>query len=432
MTVQDAKLAEPLALLGGPKTVTAEPGDMFTWPIVTDEDEQAVLDVLRRGAMSGTDVTRKFEAEFVEWQGTAFALAHCNGTAALQAAMWAVGVRRGDEVICPSMTYWASGLPALTLGATLVWADIERETLCLDPADLEKRITDKTKAIVVVHYAGYPADVDVVMAIAKPRGIKVIEDVSHAHGAIVNGRKAGAVGHVGAMSMMAGKSLVAGEGGMLVTDDRLIYERAITWGHYGRTGRFNNDLTLDETKRFAGLPTGGVKHRINQIASAMGRVQLRHYDERNAEIVKAMDYFWDQVGDVAGVSSHRPPAGGDSRKGGYYFARGLYDASALGGLPLAKFCEALEAEGFPTSTGANAPLHLHPLVNEADIYGDGKPTVLANANRDVRAPAGSLPVSEAVHEIAFAVPWFKHCRYEVIDEYVTAIKKVVAHAAELR
>ena len=116
MSTAETKAGEKLALFGGPKAVARDPGDMFTWPIVTEDDERAVLEVLRAGKMSGMDVTRKFEAEFAAWQGLPFALAHVNGTAALQAAMWAVGVRRGDELICPSMTYWASGLPALSLG----------------------------------------------------------------------------------------------------------------------------------------------------------------------------------------------------------------------------------------------------------------------------------------------------------------------------
>jgi len=431
MSTTTRAASDRLALRGGPKAVRRDPGDMFTWPIVTQEDERAVLEVLRAGKMSDLDVTRQFEAEFARWQGLPYALAHCNGTAALQAAMYAVGVRGGDEVICPSMTYWASGLPALTLKATVVWADIQRHSLCLDPADVEKRITRRTKAIVVVHYAGYPADVDEIMAVAEPHGVQVIEDVSHAHGGLCKGRKLGTIGHVAAMSMMSGKSFAIGEGGMLATADRHIYERAVAWGHYERHSPQAGDLTDPELIRLAGLPLGGVKHRINQLASAMGRVQLKYYDRRNAEILKAMNYFWDSLEGTPGVRAHRPPRGSDSEMGGWYHARGLYVAEQLDGLPLARFCEALRAEGFPTAPGANFPLHLHPLVNEADIYGDGKPTILAQADRDVRAPAGSLPVAEAIAEFCFGVPWFKHYRPEVIDEYVLAVKKVAAHADEL-
>src|SRR5438132_7502173 len=112
---------KPLAILGGPKSVQADPGDLFKWPIITPEDESAALDVLRRGAMSGWDITMKFEEEFAAWQGTGFALGFNNGTAALHAAMFGLRVGVGDEVICPSMTYWASALPCLSLGATPVF-----------------------------------------------------------------------------------------------------------------------------------------------------------------------------------------------------------------------------------------------------------------------------------------------------------------------
>ncbi len=427
MSATPTKVAQKLALHGGPKAVTRDPGDSFRWPIVTDEDEQAVLEVLRAGAMSGTDVTRQFEAEFAHWLGVPFALACCNGTAALQAAMWAVGVRRGDEVICPAMTYWASALPALTLGAAVVWADIRPETLCLDPASAAERVGERTKAIVVVHYAGYPAEMDAILALARPRGIRVIEDVSHAHGGIYKGRKLGTIGDVAAMSCMSGKSLAIGEGGMLATSEREVYERAILWGHYERHG----ELTIPELKAVAGLPFGAVKQRLNQTASAMGRVQLRHYDARNAEILRAMHYFWDAVEPTPGVRAHRPPRDSGSEMGGWYHAHGLYVAEELGGLPLGRFCEALRAEGFHAAAGANFPLHTHPL-NEQDIYGDGRATTAANATRDLRAPRGSLPVSESISEISFTIPWFKRHRPEIIDEYAAAVKKVAAHADELR
>ncbi len=104
-----------LAIKGGPKSVTKDPGDMFTWPIITQEDEDAVLEVLRRGAMSGTDVTMEFEKDYAEWHGVEYALGVSSGTAALQSAMWACGVGVGDEIIGPSLTYWATNLPAFSL-----------------------------------------------------------------------------------------------------------------------------------------------------------------------------------------------------------------------------------------------------------------------------------------------------------------------------
>ena len=130
-------MSSTLALLGGPKAVTKEWQESVRWPIVTEEDEAAVLEVLRSGDMSGTSVTEEYEREFGEYFGLPYCLAHCNGTAALQSAMFACGVGSGDEIICPGMTYWASAMPCFSLGATVVFADIDRDTLNIDPNDIE-------------------------------------------------------------------------------------------------------------------------------------------------------------------------------------------------------------------------------------------------------------------------------------------------------
>ena len=209
-----------LALLGGPKAVTETNTELFNWPIITKEDEEAVLEVLRRGAMSYMDVTKQFEQEFAEWSGKSFALGFHNGTAAIQAAMFGCKVGVGDEVICPSLTYWASCLPVFSLGATVVFAEVEEDSLCLDRKDIESRITERTKAIIPVHYCGHPADMDPIMDIAAKHGLKVIEDVSHAQGGLYKGKMVGTLGDVGAMSLMSGKSFATGEAGIFVTDNR--------------------------------------------------------------------------------------------------------------------------------------------------------------------------------------------------------------------
>lgn len=417
-----------LALFGGPKAVTKDPADIFTWPIITDEDEQAVLDVLRRGGMSGSDVTMQFEKEYAEWQGSKYALGMCNGTAALHSAMFGCKVGVGDEIICPSVTYWASALPAFSLGATVVFCESDPVSLCIDPNDIEHRITERTKAIVVVHYLGHPCDMDPIMEIARKHNIKVIEDVSHAQGALYKGRLVGAIGDVGAMSCMSGKSLAIGEAGILVTNDQEIYERAAVFGLYER---FNDSIETPDLRPFKGLPMGGYKYRMHQLSSAVGRVQLKYYDERVEEIQKGMNYFWDLLEGVPGVKSHRPAKDSNSTMGGWYAAHGRYAPEELDGLSVTRFCQAVSAEGCGISPGCNSALHLHPLLNHADIYGHGKPTRIANSNRDVRQPEGSLPVSEGIGKLVYSIPWFKHCRPDVIEEYANAFKKVSANYREL-
>ncbi|MFP3904881.1 MAG: DegT/DnrJ/EryC1/StrS family aminotransferase [Armatimonadota bacterium] len=428
-----------LAINGGSQAAGSPPGDIFDWPVITDDDRQAVLDVLDRGAMSATDVTVQFEQEFADWHGVQYALACSSGTAALQSAMWAVGLKRGDELIAPSYTYWASALPALSLKATVVFADIEADTLCIDPADIEHRITDRTRAIMVTHMRGYPAPIERVMKIADRHGLKVIEDFSQAHGSRRNGQLVGTFGDVGACSLMSGKSLPAGEGGMLITDSRKIWERAIAWGHYGRTtgARQTPDgeddyITDQELRRLVGVPLGGYKYRMHQMSSAVGRVQLQHYETRMTQIDRAMSLFWDLLDDVPGITAHRPPADCKHSMGGWFGARGIYDPESLGGVSVDDFCRAVRAEGASAAVPHRRPLlHLHPVFNDADIYGDGTATRLAHIDKDVRQPAGSLPVTERMYDRVMGVPWFKHFDKAIIREYAGAYRKVAEHADEI-
>ncbi len=418
-----------LALLGGSPNVQGDAGAMFTWPIVTQEEEEAVLDVLRRGAMSGFEITEKFEQEYAAWQGNKYALGHSSGTASLQAAMFGCKVGVGDEIIAPSVTYWATLLPCYSLGATVDFADIDPTTLCIDPNDIEHRINERTKAIIVVHYCAHPCDMDAIMDIAQRHNVKVIEDVSHAHGGLYKGKKLGTFGAVSGISLMSGKSLVAGEAGMLTTDDLEIYERAVAWGFYRK---FDETIQTDYLKPYAHLPLGGNKYRMHQMSAAVGRVQLKYYDERIAEIQKAMHYFWDLLEGVPGLRAHRTPKDSGSTMAGWYAARGLYKSEELGGLSITRFTEAVRAEGVKTChPGINPPLHLHPLFNTADIYGHGKPTRIANSARDLRQPPGSLPNSEKIGEITFGIPWFKHYRPDLIEEYADAFKKVAANYEQL-
>ncbi len=421
-----------LALFGGSKTVAGSHEEYFRWPIVTAEMEEAVLDVLRRGAASGLEITQAFEEEYAAWIGRSYGLAHNNGTAALHAGMFGLGIGSGDEIICPSMTYWASCAPVLSLGGTVRFADIDPQSLCIDPADIERHITKRTKAIVVVHYAGMPADMDPIMAIARKHGLRVIEDCSHSHGSRYKGKLTGTFGDIAAFSLMSAKSFSVGEGGMLLTDDRRVFERAIAFGHYAR---HSAELTLPELVSGGGIPWGGYKYRITQFSSAIGRVQLKLYPERMAEIDRAMNAFWDLLEGTPGLRPHRPSPESGSTKGGWYFPLGHYDSDALGGLSVSRFCEAVRAEGVEICTpGCNLALHLHPLFNSIDVYGAGRPTARPIPSQEAvprEAPA-SLPVSEGIQSMVYKVPWFKRHNDELIEQYADAYRKVAARASELR
>ena len=425
-----------LAIYGGPQTVISDPEDIFDWPIITDEDESAVLDILKTKRMSGIDVTIEFEREFADFHSITYALATNNGTAALHSAMFGCGIGVADEVICQSNTLWASVLPVLNLGGTVVFADIDKKTLTLDPIDVERKISEKTKAIIVVHYFGHPTDMDSIMDIAKKHDVKVIEDVSHAHGGLYKGELLGTIGDVGAMSVMSEKGLAIGEGGFLITRDKNIYERAVAFGHYERTGGWgdrslNISITDPELRRFTGTPLGGFKYRMHQMSSAVGRVQLKHYPERMKEIQRAMNYFWDLLEGVPGIRPHRTKVDSDSTMGGWYMPHGIYYPEEIGSISVEKYCEAVRSEGAYTTSGMNELLHLKPIFNDADIYGHGKPTRIANSTKDVRQKLGSLPIAERMANRVFSVPWFKHYRPDVIKEYADAFAKVSKFVSQI-
>ncbi len=420
-------MKEKLALLGGPKAIKSDVKDIFTWPIVNKEMEDRVLEVLRAGKMSELEVTKEFEEGFAKWHGMKYGLGHNNGTSALHSAFFGVGIGKGDEIICPAITYWASYLPVLSLGGTVVFADIEPDTLNIDPDDIEKRITKKTKAIVVVHYCARPANMTKIMKIAKKHNLKVVEDVSHAHGALYKGRLVGTFGDVSAYSCMSGKSFATGEAGMMLTNSREIYERAIVFGHYER----HDDLTIPELKAASGMPWGGYKYRMHQLSAAVGIVQLKKYKKEMAEIDKAMNYYWDLLEGLPGIKSLRVPKGSGSTMGGWYVPLALYLKEQLGGLSITRFTEAVTAEGFSMSPGCNKGGFNHPFLNTVDVYKDGKPTRIANSDWDVRTNKGPLPVAEGIQSKVFHVPYFKKYYPKIIKEHADAVKKVVENYKEL-
>ena len=418
-----------LALLGGSKTIAEENEELFKWPIITEEHEKAVLQVMREENISGINITKEFETKYANSLGRKYALTSPNGTTSIKEAMYALGVGVGDEVIAPSSTYWATVLQSYNLGATPVFADIDPNTLCIDANDIEHRITENTKLIVVTHLSGMPVDMDAVMAIARKHNIKVLEDCSHAHGALYKGKEVGTLGDASAFSLMSVKSLAIGEGGIFFTDDQEVYERGILYGHYLR----HDEIKLEHIKKYTGMPCGAHKNRLSQLHAAIGLVQLKNYPGQMAEIDKAMNYFCDQLESTKGIRPIRPEKGSGSTKGGWYYPLFKYVPEELGGLSLTRFTRAINAEGSFTSPGLIAPMHKHPLLTEMDVYGHGKPTRIANYKGDNPEALlnQSLPVSESINPFAFEVPWFKKFWKEEIDMHVVAFKKVIENYESL-
>jgi dTDP-4-amino-4,6-dideoxygalactose transaminase len=219
------------------------------------------------------------------------------------------------------------------------------------------------------------------------------------------------------------KSFAAGELGILVTNDRKIYERALAFGHYERNNE-KNIIECDELKQYYNVAIGGIKGRANQVCTALARVQLKYYDERCREIRKAMNYFWDLLEGVKGLHAIRVDESTGSNMGGWYCPHGLYRPEELGGLSSKRFALAMRAEGVDACfEGGNYCLHTHALFHNFDRFASGAPTRVAFSDRDARIDDEKCRPSEAIQCVQ--VPWFKHYEPEWIEAYANAFKKVI-------
>ena len=252
------------------------------------EEEEAVLRVVRSRWLSMGEETQSFEKEFAEFTGAKHALAVTNATAALHMACMAVNLGPGDEVIVPSLTFVATANAVRYTGATPVFADVESEDwLTISPASIEKCITEKTRAILIVHYAGYPCDMSAIQAIAKKHNLAILEDSAHTIGSYLDGRHLGTFGEVGCFSFFSNKNMTTGEGGMVTTNDDAIAEKLRVLRSHGMTS-----LTWDRHKGHAwsyDVVDLGYNYRIDELRSAVGRAQLkkiRRFNQRRAELTR--------------------------------------------------------------------------------------------------------------------------------------------------
>ena len=245
------------------------------------EEEQAVLDVLRRRWLTMGAVTQEFEKEFAGFSGAKHAFAVCNGTDALHLAALALGIGPGDEVIVPALTFVATANAVLYTGAEVRFADVSGvEDLNISPEEIEKQVTGRTKAIFLVHYGGYPCRMPEILEIARRRGLAVVEDAAHAPGASLDGRTLGTWGDIGCFSFFSNKNLATGEGGMLVTNRDDLAEKVRKLRSHGMT-----TLTWDRHRGHAytyDVVALGHNYRIDEIHSALGLVQLHKLVANNS------------------------------------------------------------------------------------------------------------------------------------------------------
>jgi perosamine synthetase len=412
---------DKLAILGGTRAVTEDQTGINDWPLYGDEEVKEVTRVLLLpGGYTCYDEMGLLEAELKAHFGVTYALPCTNGTAALHMALFGAGVGAGDEVIVPSYAYWSAVMTILCVNALPVFADIDSRTLNIDPADIERKITKRTKAIIALHVWGNPCDMKAIQRIARKHGLKVIEDDAHAHGATLDGKYLGTIGDAGCFSMQASKNLPALEGGFLLTNKRALYERALALGFYG---------VLSETKYRRYDKTGfGYKYRIHPLAAALARVQLRKLEAFNRERNEHIEYFLQRIEGLPGIAACESPTGS---KRVFYGLRIRYLGKELAGVSLDSFLAALSAEGVTAGRERYCQQHLEPLFAKENVFDSGYPWNLGKPWR--KLPYGNVVLPETAKAIdgLISLPTFQHAGRKLLDQYAVAFEKVCGQLREV-
>lgn len=366
------------------------------------DEEAAVLDVMRRRWLTMGQVSADFEAEFAAMTGSAHALAVTNCTAALHMAGLALGWQPGDEVIVPSLTFVATANAVAYSGATPVFADItSKEDFSISPADISRRITPRTRAIIVVHYAGYACDMPAIMALAARHGLDVVEDVAHAPGAELDNRGLGSWGRIGCFSFFSNKNLSTGEGGMLVTDDDEVAEQLRLLRSHGMT-----TLTWDRHRGHAwsyDVIAPGYNYRIDEIRAAIGRVQLAKLEANNARR-RELDRAY-----VQQLATAVPDMGLPYREHRGLSAAHIRPVLLPTGVDRRAFMDGMKARGIQTS------IH-YPPIHTFSYYADRQ------------SPATPLSLTELVGSHEVTLPLYPGMADEEVAIVVEAVVESIAQA----
>ena len=259
-------------------------------PIISDEEVEEVVKVLRSGFIAQGPKVAEFEKKFAEYVGVKHAVASSSGTTALHLALLSAGIGPGDEVITTPFTFAATGNSILYVGAKPVFVDIDYETYNIDPANIEKAVTDKTKAIMPVHLYGQPADMDPINQTAHDHGLNVIEDAAQAHGATYKGKKAGSLGDLGCFSFYPTKNMTTSEGGIITTDNEDMAEKTRVLRSHGESKRYNHVVL-------------GYNFRMTDIAAAIGIVQLKKLEKFNEKRIENAKYLTKYIDEINGIKA---------------------------------------------------------------------------------------------------------------------------------
>ncbi|MFW5714431.1 MAG: DegT/DnrJ/EryC1/StrS family aminotransferase [Brevefilum sp.] len=340
-----------LAVFGG-KPIRKEPYP--SWPVFDERDIEAVTETIKSGRWGGFPYpgpnTAAFAHKFAEMQGGGFAVPMMNGTITMEVALRAAQIGWGDEVIVPAYTFQATAAAPMAAGAIPVIVDISPDTYCINPEAVEEAITEKTRAIIVVHLASQMADMDAIMEIAQRHDLIVIEDSAHAHGSQWRGIGSGAIGDFGSFSLQSSKILTTGEGGVLLCKDQYMAQRAASIIDCGRAKD-------PEEKKF----TMGVNYRWSEIHAALGLIALERFPEQIEQRERMTDYLEESLSEVTGISLLKRDLRHTRRSLYRYVVKidpEFYQCEHE------VFCYALSGEGIPVDTG-------YPAMNQYELFQPG-------------------------------------------------------------
>ena len=409
-----------LAIHGGEKAV-AKPSSPT--PIVTDADKQALMRVLDRGVFWGpfAPEVKGLQDEWANYVGTKHCLATNSGTAALHIAVAAAGIGPGDEAITASLTFIASALAVLHQNGIPVFVDIDPDTFCIDPAKIEAKITERTKAIIPVHLHGQPADMDEINAIAKKHNLIVIEDACQAHGATYKGRNVGTLGDMAAFSLNGSKNLPGGEGGLFNTDSeefKIKADKVKSLGEFIEEG-VERDYNAFEI---------GWMYRSSELPAAFVRSKLKTLDEDNAIRRQNAEYLTKELSKLKGVT---PPIIKSDRTSVYHLYRIKFDQKALG-LDMSanefrgKVQKALRAEGVQANRWGNRAVPMQKLFQERRGYGKGYPWAFNSGADAVTYKVEDYPVTKQIVENSIVMhdALYPPNDTKLMSKYVEAFQKL--------
>lgn len=368
------------------------------------EEEEAVQEVIRSRWLSMGEVTAGFEQDFAAFIGAKHALAVTNATAALHLACLAAGVGAGDEVIVPSLTFVATANAVRYTGAAPVFADVESlDWLTISPDSIEALITERTRAILIMHYAGYACDMPAIMEIARRHNLTVLEDAAHSIGSTLEGRALGAWGAVGCFSFFSNKNMTTGEGGMLTTDDDALAEKLRILRSHGMTS-----LSWDRHKGHAytyDVVDLGYNYRIDEIRAALGRAQLRKLPANNTRRKKLTALYRELLSELA--PEVRVPFAEERGVGCDHIMPALLPP----GVDRIQFMEGLKSRGIQTS------IH-YPPAHRFQVY-----------EEEWMKRGAALPVTEEAAAREVTLPLYPAMREEQVEWVAQAIRETLQENA---